>query len=110
MFNCSTHPLFSVSVPSISILPVILRIGLGRDHGKSLQPKVTINGTEITVPTDFRGYDQKTRDSFFGVIEIPFDYSLLQANNQVVVQFADAGGYVTSTSMQVFAQSTQIVR
>ncbi|MEI8665431.1 hypothetical protein P4S81_11985 [Pseudoalteromonas sp. B28] len=35
----------------------ILRLGVGRPHGKSLTPTVTVNGNKVAVPTDFRGYD-----------------------------------------------------
>ncbi|QEY12856.1 agarase [Cellvibrio sp. KY-YJ-3] len=86
-----------------------LRLGIGRDHGKSLQPKVTINGTEVTVPKDYRGYDQyhqgKGRENFFGVIEIPVPYSILKANNQIEVTFADDGGHISSAALRAFHYS-----
>ncbi|MDU0354905.1 hypothetical protein RS130_14190 [Paraglaciecola aquimarina] len=70
----------------------MLRLGIGREHGKSLQPTVSINGNALTIPSDFRGYDQnlngKARDNFFGVIEIPVPYEYLQANNTVTVEFS----------------------
>lgn len=80
----------------------VLRLGLGRAHGLSLQPQLTINGTDVPVPADWRGYDQATRDKFFGVIEIPVPYDLLENNNAVTVQFDDNGGHVSSMAMQVF--------
>ncbi|WP_017446675.1 hypothetical protein [Gayadomonas joobiniege] len=92
----------------------VLRMGLGRDHGKSLTPKVTINGVTLTVPSDFRGYDQKQgksktgRENFFGVIEIPVPYSALQSDNNVQIEFADNGGYVSSMALQVVTSSKKI--
>ncbi|KMT66943.1 hypothetical protein [Catenovulum maritimum] len=94
----------------------VLRIAVGRDHGMSLTPTVKVNGTQITVPTNFRGYDQKQgstltgRVNFFGVLEIPVDYSLLQASNKVSLTFADTGGRVASASLQVFNGSKTLVR
>ncbi|AWB68235.1 hypothetical protein C2869_18255 [Saccharobesus litoralis] len=83
----------------------VLRIGLGRAHNLSLTPTLMVNGTTVTVPDDFRGYDQKVRDSFFGVIEVPVSYELLQQNNEIELTFDDASGFVTSMVLQVFEQS-----
>ncbi|MDO6719433.1 hypothetical protein Q4575_08480 [Psychrosphaera sp. 1_MG-2023] len=94
----------------------ILRIGLARDHGKSLSPVVTINGTTVTVPNDFRGYDQKNgrnlsgRDNFYGVIEIPVPYSLLSENNEISVNFTDDGGRMASTTLMVFTTTKALPR
>ncbi|MFY0607610.1 MAG: Ig-like domain-containing protein [Cyclobacteriaceae bacterium] len=87
-----------------------LRLGLGRNHDKSLQPIVKVNGKIVTVPADFRGYDQKERPTFFGVIEIPVPYSFLQTDNQITVEFPDQGGHISSVTMQVFEFSKSIKR
>ncbi len=86
----------------------VLRIGVGREHGKSLHPTVKINNQDITVPTDWRGYDQAERERFFGVLEIPVSFDLFQTNNTVSIQFNDDGGHVSSVSMQVFSFSHNI--
>lgn len=92
----------------------VLRVGLGREHGASLTPTITVNGIQVNVPTDFRGYDQqhsgKGRDRFFGVIEIPVPYSVIQTNNVVGVTFGDTGGSVSSVTLQNFAMSTAVTR
>lgn len=94
----------------------VLRLGIGRDHGKSLLPTVKVNNTPLTVPADFRGYDQKQgkkyagRDNYFGVIEIPVPLSSLQASNTITVNFADTGGFVSTASLQVFSTSTVLSR
>ncbi|MFY0598839.1 MAG: T9SS type A sorting domain-containing protein [Cyclobacteriaceae bacterium] len=88
----------------------VLRLGVGRDHGKSLRPKLTINGTEVKVPANWRGNDQKGRDRFFGVLEIPIPYSLLKVDNEISVTFSDDGGHVSSVTMQVFNFSREITR
>lgn len=80
----------------------ILRIGLGRDHGKSLKPELEVNGTVVTIPDNVRGDDQKMRDTFFGVLEIPVDYSILEADNKISLTFPDAGGHVSTVTMQVY--------
>ncbi len=83
-----------------------LRLGLGRAHGLSLQPTVTINGTGLTVPTDFRGDIQTDRDSFFGMLELEVPYNLITENNTVTVQFPDEGGFVTSVVLRLFNLET----
>lgn len=88
----------------------ILRLGLGRDHGQSLQPTLVINGARVEVPDDWRGFDQKTRDRFFGVIEVPVPHSILKAQNTVELTFPDTGGHLTSLALQVYNFSTAIER
>ena len=94
----------------------VLRLGIGRDHGKSLQPNVMVNGTAVTVPADFRGYDQVNgkvnpgRDNYFGVIEIPVELSALQASNKIKVEFSDTGGFVSTAALQVFNTTTALTR
>ncbi|SDX72292.1 agarase [Lutibacter oricola] len=86
----------------------VLRVGVGREHGKSLHPSVKINGQTIEVPNDWRGYDQAQRERFFGVLEIPVSFGELQENNTVEVEFGDAGGHISSVSLQVFNFSDNI--
>ncbi|REE00199.1 T9SS type A sorting domain-containing protein [Marinoscillum furvescens] len=88
----------------------ILRLGLGRDHGQSLKPTLLINGAKVEVPDDWRGFDQKTRDRFFGVIEVPVPHDVLKAENTVELTFPDNGGHLTSLALQVFNFSTEIAR
>ena len=88
----------------------VLRLGIGRALGKNLTPVVTINGKTIEVPENYRGYDQSSRPSWFGVIDIPVPYAHLQNNNKVTVQFPDADGHISSATLRVFNQSQPIVR
>lgn len=85
-----------------------LRIGFGRDHGKSKQPKVLFNGTEVNVPNNFRGDDQNKRSQFFTLLEIPISEDLIQTNNTITVEFPDDGGYISTVTMQVFNFSSNI--
>lgn len=73
-----------------------LRMAIGRKHNNSKQPVVKLNGTTIPVPTNWKGGDQANRDDFFGVIDIPFDMSLLKKSNTVSVTFPDNGGHLAS--------------
>lgn len=86
----------------------ILRLGVGRDHGSILKPVVKINNTEITVPDDWRGYNQADKKRFFGTLEIPVSYDVLKENNTVSVEFPDSGGHVSSAIIQVFNFSSNI--
>ncbi|MEM6829809.1 MAG: T9SS type A sorting domain-containing protein, partial [Bacteroidota bacterium] len=98
----------SVNIDGITkatIGEAMLRIGMGRDHGLSLTPKVTVNGTNVAVPDNWRGDDQRTRDEFFGVLEVPVPYPLIQEKNEVTITFSDNGGHVSSISMQHYNQT-----
>ncbi|PWJ34981.1 T9SS type A sorting domain-containing protein [Sediminitomix flava] len=81
----------------------ILRVGVGRDLGKSLKPTVTVNGNDVNTDGDLiKGYDQNNRSRFFGVLEIPVNLSYLNAgNNTVSVKFSDGGGHISSVVLQV---------
>lgn len=88
----------------------ILRLGIGRDHGKSLKPTLNINGTSVEVPSNWRGNDQKGRDRFFGVLEIEVPYNILKTDNLVSLSFSDNGGHISSLTMQVFNFSKELTR
>ncbi|MEQ8835184.1 MAG: hypothetical protein RID07_00095, partial [Lacipirellulaceae bacterium] len=81
----------------------ILRMSIGRKHDRSKAPVVTVNGTNVDVPVDWKGYDQANRDDFFGMIEIPVSMDLLATNNTVSVTFPDSGGRVSSMILAVEA-------
>ncbi|NLR93346.1 carbohydrate-binding protein [Flammeovirga agarivorans] len=86
-----------------------LHLGIGRKHNKSKKPVVKINNTTISVPDNWKGYDQANRDDFFGVIEIPVNMSLLQANNTISVTFPDNGGHISSVILEVSKYDQDIV-
>ncbi len=87
-----------------------LRIGIGRNHGKNLKPEVTINGTALSVPSNYRGDDQKDRPTFFGVLEIPVPYDLLDEDNTIEVTFNDDGGHISSLTMRAIIFSREVKR
>ncbi len=78
-----------------------LRMSIGRKHNRSKRPIVKVNGTQVSVPTNWSGYDQASRQDFFGMIEIPLDVELLEENNVVTIQFSDTGGHISSLVLQV---------
>lgn len=88
----------------------VLRVSIGRDHNQVLHPTVTLNGIQILVPKDWRGYDQSGKDRFFGTLEIPVPYHLVKENNTISVAFPDTGGHVSSVVLQVFNFSDAIGR
>lgn len=78
-----------------------LRMSVGRKHNVSKSPEIKVNGTSITVPGNWKGYDQANRTDFFGTIEIPVPFNLLQNNNTVNITFPDNGGRVSSLILSV---------
>ncbi|MEM9526572.1 MAG: agarase [Bacteroidota bacterium] len=89
----------------------VLRLGIGRPLAASRVPSVSVNGTAVTVTEDYRGDDQRDRAVFFGVLEIPVPYDLLQAgDNEIAVTFPDAGGFVSSVALQKFDFTRNVIR
>jgi agarase len=88
----------------------VLRMGVARDHGKSLKPVVTINGQVIT-GVYFKGDAQQGRDNFFGILEVEVPYQLLKNGANVVsMKFEEAGGFVSSVALQTFSFSRPVPR
>ena len=86
----------------------VLRLGMGREHQRSKKPAILFNGTAIETPTDFMGHEGDDRERFFGLLDIPVPYSILQENNLISVTFPDSGGYVTSVSLRSHAFSKNL--
>ena len=79
-----------------------ISMSIGRKLDRSKKPTVTINGTDVEVPTNWKGYDQTNRDDFFGNIEIPVPVDLIvQGANKVYITFPDEGGHVSSVVLNV---------
>lgn len=78
-----------------------IRMSIGRKHNVSKSPIVKINGTVVTVPTNWAGYDQANRTDFFGMINIPFSTNLLKKDNVITLEFPDSGGTVSSMILSV---------
>jgi hypothetical protein len=85
-----------------------LRMSIARAHSLSKAPVVTVNGTELTVPDDWAGYDQANRDRFFGALEMDVPFDILQNNNDIQVTFSDAGGHISSMILEVFTEIDEI--
>lgn len=79
----------------------VLRIGAGRDHGRSLHPFVTVNGTALRIDDNLQGDDQSVRANFFGLIEVPVPIHLLKENNDISIKFPDNGGHVSTVTLRV---------
>lgn len=104
--NSSITYTFS-NVPASSIASATLRMSIGRKHDKSKSPTVVVNGQTLSVPTNWKGYDQANRDDFFGMIEIDVPAESLQASTSVTLTFPDSGGHLSSLVLitQTYDQS-----
>lgn len=88
----------------------VLRIGVGRNLGSNLTPKVKVNGINITSNIGYRGDNQEDRPRFFGLLEIDIPYEAIQAKNKIEIEFPDNGGHVSSVALQVFNFSRNVER
>jgi len=85
--------------------PARLRLAIGRNHGLSLQPNITVNGFNLNTPVNWTGDNQGSRDQFFGVIEVEVPSGILQANNDVNITFPDSGGFLATAKLEVDHES-----
>jgi hypothetical protein len=60
-----------------------------------------MNGINIPVPFNWKGYDQANRKKFFGAIDIPIPIELIQENNNVDISFPDSGGHLSTLILDV---------
>ncbi len=86
-----------------------LRMTIGRKHDVSKSPTISVNGTPITVPSNWKGYDQANREDFFGTIEVPVDMTLIQASNTVTVTFPDNGGKLAALVLEVEKEEAEVL-
>ena len=103
--NSSMTYTFS-NVPTSLVGYATLRMSIGRTHDKSKSPTVVVNGQTLSVPTNWKGYDQANRDDFFGMIEIDVPVASLEASTSVTLTFPDSGGHLSSLVLitQTYAQ------
>ncbi|MFI3278724.1 MAG: beta-porphyranase A, partial [Rikenellaceae bacterium] len=97
-------------VPTTTYGRATARMSIGRDLSASKNPTFYVNGTQVSVPTDWKGYDQEPRGTtFFGMIEVPFSTSLLNESGEqtITMKFSDGGGYVSSVILDVEAYDYQ---
>ena len=79
----------------------VLRIGFARAYGLSQQPAVKVNGTTVPVASDLMGFESDDRAQYFGMVQIPVDFSLLGQDNTVEVVFPDSGGDISTVALRV---------
>lgn len=103
--NSSMTYTFS-NVPTSLVGYATLRMSIGRKHEKSKSPTVVVNGQTLSVPSNWKGYDQANRTDFFGMIEIDVPVESLQASTSVTLEFPDSDGHLSSLVLitQTYAQ------
>ncbi|MBT3381300.1 MAG: beta-agarase [Lentisphaerae bacterium] len=79
----------------------ILRLSIGREKDRSLQPTIAFNGKPYPMPTNWAGDAQEGRKTFFGMIEVPIPMSEIRARNSLTLTFPDSGGKVACAILQV---------
>ncbi|WP_163135226.1 RICIN domain-containing protein [Agarivorans sp. Alg241-V36] len=100
---------FSINNVNVAQGTSNLKVSIGRKHNKSKKPVVKVNGTAVSVPNNWKGGDQSSRDDFFGALHIPVANSLLAKNNTISITFPDSDGRVSSVVLEVNNQSNAAV-
>jgi hypothetical protein len=84
-----------------AVIEASLAMSIGRTHDLSKRPLIKMNGINIPVPFNWKGYDQANRKKFFGAIDIPIPIELIQENNNVDISFPDSGGHLSTLILDV---------
>ncbi len=118
--NIVANQPITFTIPGVSLGTqgeAVLRLGIGRLINTPLIPVVTVNGTQVSIPADYRGDTQDDRvnrgdqNIFFGMLEADVPYNLLNAgDNTVVVTFPDNGGAISSCALQTFDFTREVIR
>ena len=87
----------------------MLAMSIGRKHDRSKSPTVVVNGVSIPVPSNWKGYNQIDRDDFFGTIEIPIPFDLIQESNSVSITFEDSNGHLSSLVLNVATYDSSLL-
>tara|TARA_B110000093_G_C12914967_1_gene386496 strand:- start:169 stop:1449 length:1281 start_codon:yes stop_codon:yes gene_type:complete len=87
----------------------MLAMSIGRKHDRSKSPTVIVNGVSIPVPSNWKGYNQTTRDDFFGTIEIPVPIDVIQESNSVSITFEDSNGHLSSLVLNVASYDSSLL-
>ncbi|WP_341938301.1 hypothetical protein [Marinimicrobium sp. C2-29] len=76
------------------------------ENGNLTLDSLTINGTEVEPPIDWRGPKKNNASRYFATLEIPVPVSVLQSNNQILADFRH-NGELTVSNLTVWDFSTQ---
>jgi len=98
-----SYVLNNVDIGTSGYGTAVLRLSIGRAKWKTRNPIIVVNGTNVQINRDvIRGYDQSTRNDFFGTLEIPVPFELIRSGaNTISASFSDDGGHVSSVILQV---------
>ncbi|WP_027330212.1 carbohydrate-binding protein [Marinimicrobium agarilyticum] len=76
------------------------------EGGNLTLDSLTINGTAVETPIDWRGPKENSAERYFATLEIPVPVSVLQSNNQILADFHH-NGELTVSNLTVWDFSTQ---
>lgn len=86
-----------------------IRLSFGKSRASDLMPIVKLNGEYVLTPSNWAGYNQNNRETFFGTLIIPIPMSYLKSENEVSVSFADTGGKISSVviNTEIFSSDVE---
>ncbi len=84
-------------------IPLTTGVGSTTPSGLDRLPsEVTFNGTALTIPTNWKGYDQTGRADFYAMLEFNVPYNLINnGDNTVSVTYAKTGGRLAAAVLSI---------
>lgn len=94
---------FEVNIDKGDIASAVLKIGIARPSDMSINPILKVDGKIYPFPTDWKGYDQKSRTSegFFGVVDVEIDAADLSQRSIISLEFSTDGGTISTVGVDV---------
>ncbi len=84
-------------------IPLTTGVGSTTPSGLDRLPsEVTFNSTSLTIPTNWKGYDQTGRADFYAMLEFDVPYNLVNdGDNEVTVTYAKTGGRLAAAVLSI---------
>ncbi len=94
---------FDLQIKKGSIERSTLKVAVARPLALKLNAEILVNGVKYPFPTDWKGYSQsnRTKEGFFGTVDIPLDVKSLKENNKISITFPEDGGTLSTVAMSV---------
>ncbi|MFI3277836.1 MAG: hypothetical protein SNH13_01205 [Rikenellaceae bacterium] len=94
---------FEVKIDKGEIARATLKVAIACPIAQAINPKLMVNGKEYAFPRDWKGYDQtsRTKEGFFGTIDIKLNPADLKTENTVSLTFAEGRGTVSTAAIEV---------
>ncbi len=94
---------FEINIDKGEIERATLKIAFARAITSTLKPELKVGDKLYEFPTDWKGYDQKsrTKEGFFGTVDVVVDPADIGEKTQISLTFPEDGGTISTVGIDV---------